>query len=112
MAGFVVALVAGATVSPAELAKWKERGGASPKVLGIHGPLPVNAEPMNPRALQFKVKASQRDSCAGCCFASQSAAVCNLAGEQAGLRRLPACSDGFVYQLVETDARQQNLIAE
>lgn len=92
-------------MSPEELAKWKERGGAAPLVIGVHGP--VSAE-MNPRALEFKARSGS--GCGGCAFSSQRAAICNMVGEQAALRRIPACDDGFTYQIVTKDNRQADLL--
>lgn len=89
-----------------QLAKWKARGGAAPKVIGIHGPLPVDRTPMDPPTLRFKAKAKKRGKCGGCAFVSQGAAVCNSAGHQAALRGMPSCEDGYVYVLVEADPRQ------
>ena len=82
-----------------QLAKWKACGGADPQVLGIHGPLPVNPEPMDPARLEFIAKAKTRGQCGGCAFSSQPAAVCNKAGGEARMRGLPACDDGFVFVL-------------
>lgn len=64
--------------------------------------------------------ADDDDSCAGCMFANQRAAVCRAAGEQAALRRLPDCEDPapkgrgytYVYVRVAIDPRQLSLIAE
>ncbi len=94
-------------MSPEDLAKWKARGGQAPLVLGVHGP--VVAE-MNPRALEFKARAKAGQECNGCAFASQRAAICNMVGEQAALRRLPACDDGVIYLLVTKDERQTDLL--
>lgn len=99
-------------MSPKELAKWKARGGAFPKVIGIHGPLPVDRTPMDPAKLEFKAKVKSRGHCGGCAFAGQSAAVCKEVGEQARLRGLEDCDAGLVYQLVERDARQIGILGD
>lgn len=97
-------------MSPAELEKWKARGGAAPKVIGIHGPIVIGHEAMRPHELAFKTKAGA--SCAGCAFASQNAEVCSAALEQAALRSMKSCEDGFIYLLVEKDSRQMDLTGE
>lgn len=92
-------------MSPEELAKWKARGGMAPMVIGVHGPV---AAEMNPRALEFKARAGS--GCGGCAFVSQRAAICNMVGEQAALRRLPDCNDGWIYLLVTKDERKTDLL--
>jgi hypothetical protein len=99
-------------MSPADLKKWKERGGQSAKVLGIHGPLSADAAPMNPRSLEFRAKAKSKQCCGGCMFEFERTNVCGAAIEQAGLRGLPSCEDGFIYQAVTRDDRQIDLLQQ
>lgn len=94
-------------ISPEELAMWKQRGGADPLVIGVHGRVVPD---MNPRQIEFKSRAAK--GCAGCLFEGQRSAICNMVGEQAALRGLPACDDGVIYIEVEKDPRQCDLIEE
>lgn len=90
-----------------ELAIWKQRGGAEPLVIGVHGRVVPD---MNPRKIEFKSRAGK--GCDACMFSGQRSAICNMVGEQAALRGLPACDDGFIYHAVDKDPRQTELIAE
>lgn len=96
-----------------ELAYWKRVGGADPKVIGIHGPLPVDRAPMEPESIEFKAKGKKRGACGGCMFANQSALVCNRVGEQAKLRGLDACDAGVIYVAAKPkDPRQLDITKE
>ena len=94
-------------MTPEQLAMWKERGGAEPLVIGVHGRVVPD---INPRQIEFKARAGK--GCDTCLFSGQRAAICNMVGEQAALRGLPACDDGYLYYEVEKDPRQVDLIAE
>lgn len=74
-----------------DLEKW--RGERDPVVL-------------DPRAIEFKVRAAPPMSCKGCLFDRQASSVCNVAGHEARQRGLEACDAGVVYVLVEKDPRQ------
>jgi len=52
------------------------------------------------------------DACEGCIFLKERSEVCRIAGEEAKLRKLNDCEDGYVYVEVKTDPRQIDIFKE
>lgn len=92
-------------MTPDELARWKQRGGASPKVVTLHGLRPDGFQVLEPGRMQYRAIATLQQ-CSGCAFRYQGVAVCIEAARLAVLASLPDCDSGYVYQVVETDERQ------
>lgn len=100
-------------MSPKELAKWKARGGAAPKVVTIHGLLPEGFRVLTAGAQQFRAVAEHskaEDKCAGCAFRHQGFDVCDEVTRVAARARIPDCDDGVIYQLVAKDDSQIDLL--
>ena len=103
-----------------ELAKWKRRGGAHPRVVTIHGALPPDFKVLDPATMQFRAYLLPEDAvdrCAGCVFHLQESKVCKEAGRLAHLAEIRDCDDidpatgkTYVYQLRDTDPRQIDLV--
>lgn len=62
------------------------------------------AEPLDPAAMRFTVKAAT--SCRNCLFEGQRSSVCHKASAVAVRADLPDCDAGFVYVTVPVDPRQ------
>lgn len=97
-------------MTPEELAKCKARGGASPKVITVHGLRPEGFQVLAPSTMQYRSKtrtqAIGEHECAGCIFRHQSAAVCAEAARLAVLAGSGDCDDGNIYARVTLDPRQ------
>ncbi len=100
-------------MNASELAKWKQRGGASPKVVTLHGLRPDGFHVLEPGRMQYRAQAQSTDwaihECSGCIFRHQDAAVCREAARLAVLAGMPDCDFGVIYREIETDERQLSL---
>jgi len=52
------------------------------------------------------------DACDGCLFMKERSEVCHIAAQEAKLRGLSDCDEGFVFVEVKTDPRQIDIFKE
>jgi hypothetical protein len=65
---------------------------------------------MDPATIMFAAVAAKKGCCACCLFENERSTVCHAAGAEAKRRGVEDCEAGYIYVLVERDARQLDLI--